>query len=111
MKRLLVLFSCVLLLLAVMPSKTKALTEEEKQRAMRRDIERGLLAIEPPVKDDIAVASDTDIKMAKAEEDRDHLHHARGHDQQNLPRQKLRMQAQQVLEGPEEDRDHLYHQH
>ncbi|XP_073412745.1 proline-rich acidic protein 1 [Dendrobates tinctorius] len=111
MRRLPLLLSCVLLLLAVISSTSKALTEEEKQRAMKRDIERGLLAIEPPVKDDTAVAFDTDIRMPKAEEDRDHLHHARGHDQQNLPRQKLRMQAKQVLKGPEEDRDHLYHPH
>ncbi|KAM4051869.1 uncharacterized protein ACNLHF_026472 [Anomaloglossus baeobatrachus] len=111
MKRFLVILSGVLLILAMIPSTTKALTEEERQKAMKRDIERGLLAIEPPVQDDAAVAPDSDMKMPQAEVDRDHLHHARGHYQQDIPRQKLRIQVQPVPEGPEEDRDHLYHQH
>ncbi|KAM3914023.1 uncharacterized protein RB166_019196 [Leptodactylus fuscus] len=105
------IFSCALLVMTIIPAMTKILTEEERQRAMKRDIELGLLAIEPPVKDDVAVAFDQDIKMPQAEEDRDHLYHAQQHAERDFPREQLRMQARAIHRGPEEDRDHLYHQH
>lgn len=99
-------------MMTIIPATTKALTEEERQKAMKRDIELGLLAIEPPMKNDVAVAFDEPMKMPQAEEDRDHLYHAHHRSQQDFPRQQLRMQvARAIAREPEEDRDHLYHQH
>ncbi|XP_068111447.1 proline-rich acidic protein 1 isoform X3 [Hyperolius riggenbachi] len=97
--------------MVMMPAKTKALKEnEEWERDKKRDIELGLLAIEPPVKnDDVAVAFDSHI-IQKVEEDRDNLHHSRQSRQRDFPKQRLgRVQARQILTEPEEDRDHLYH--
>lgn len=99
----------VIFIMAITPGKAKAMTEkEERQRAMKRDIELGLLAIEPPVIDDIAVAMDSP-RIHQAEEDRDHLHHSHRRFQQQFQREPLRVQARKVLDGPEEDRDHLHH--
>ncbi|KAM4636695.1 proline-rich acidic protein 1 [Discoglossus pictus] len=104
-------FCCVaaLLILTMTPGDSKALTEEEqRQRDMRRDIELGLLAIEPPQPDDTLIAMDFGINIPQAEEDRDHLYHPRIETPKKIRRTMLKLERK-IINGPEEDRDHLYH--
>ncbi|XP_075466406.1 proline-rich acidic protein 1 isoform X2 [Ascaphus truei] len=103
--------SCVVALLILTMVPSKALTdEEERQRSMKRDIELGLLAIEPLPKEETSHDIDPGMKIfQEAEEDRDHLYHPPPETPREIRRAPLRLKYQQAPNEPEEDRDHLYH--
>ncbi|CAH2321637.1 Hypothetical predicted protein [Pelobates cultripes] len=72
-----------------------------------KEAELGLLAIEPPPREDPLIFSP--VLAFKAEEDRDHLYHPRHEVPENFNQPLLKMGPRQISNEPEEDRDHLYH--